>query len=56
MYQIPKIDLISGFQDAKFKEARDKKGKLSLLNNAEVREKLKNLPVINVVTKEKKFL
>ena len=54
--KIPKVDVIAGFQDSQFREARDKRGKLSLLSNAEVRKQLKKLPVIDVITKQKKFL
>lgn len=54
--KISKIDPILGFQDAQFKEARDKKGKLSFLSHNEVKEQLRKLPVIDVETKEKKFL
>jgi hypothetical protein len=56
MLNIPKTNIIVGFQEAKFKEARNEKGELSYLNNFEAKRQLEKLPVIDVVTNEKKIL
>ena len=54
--KIPKTNVVSGFQKSQFRESRDIKGNLSFLNNNDVRKELNKLPVIDVETKEKKFL
>ena len=47
---IPQTDISSGFQQAGYREARDKDGRLSFVDASQEYEALKGLPVVNVVT------
>lgn len=54
--KIPKTDILDGFQEAGFREARNKYGKLIYSDAIDEAKDLKGMKVINVLTKQEELI